>query len=250
MNKRKIADQIIGIRPVIEAINAGKSFSKVFIKKGLKGELFRECFMLIRKHKIPFQYVPNEKLNSLSKSNHQGIVALISPVAYYDISQLIPSIYEKGKDPFILILDGITDIRNFGGITRSAEAAGVDAIIIGNKKSALINADAVKTSAGALNRIPVCREENLEKTLDYLKDSGIRIFGASEKATKTYYDISYTGPVAIIMGAEDTGLSQAVISKTDSLIKIPMYGTIASLNVSVACGIILFEIARHKSITV
>lgn len=250
MTKKKGVEYIVGLRPIIESINTGKPFSKVYIRKGLKGQLFRECFKLIREQKIPFQYVPGEKLNALTKLNHQGIIAVISPISFYEITQLLPSIYERGKDPYILILDGITDIRNFGGIARSAEAAGVDAIIIGTKKSAVINADAIKTSAGALNRIPVCREENIEQTLDFLKNSGITLYGASEKAEKAYYKSDYSGPVAVVMGSEDKGLSQSVIIKMDFLIKIPMYGNIASLNVGIACGIIIFEIAKQKHITI
>ena len=246
MRKSSSKEQIIGIRPVIEAINSGKSFSKIFFKRGLKGELFHECFKLVRQNKIPFQYVPNEKLNQYSRSNHQGVVALTSQIHYHDISQLIPTLYESGKDPFILVLDGITDIRNFGGISRSAEAAGVDAIVIGTKKSAIVNSDALKTSAGALNRIPVCREENIEGAIQFLKDSGIKIIGASEKANTIYTEATYSGPVALVMGAEDSGISGAILNEIDELVKIPMQGDIASLNVGVACGIILFEILRVR----
>ncbi len=246
MGKSSSKEQIIGLRPVIEAINSGKSFSKVFFKRGLKGDLFHECSNLVRQNKIPVQYVPNEKLNQFSRANHQGVVALISQIHYHEISQLVPTIYESGKDPFILVLDGITDIRNFGGISRSAEAAGVDAIVIGTKKSAIVNSDALKTSAGALNRIPVCREENLESTIKFLKDSGIRIVGATEKANTLYTEASYTGPIALVMGAEDTGISESISDQVDELVKIPMQGDIASLNVGVACGIILFEILKVR----
>lgn len=239
---------IIGFRPIIEAIHSGKSISKVFIKKGSKGDLFHECFKLIREFKIPFQYVPTEKLNQFSRSNHQGIIALISPIAYHDISQIIPSLFEAGKEPFILVLDGITDIRNFGGICRSAEAAGVDAIVIGSKKAAIINSDAIKTSAGALNRIPVCREEDLSITVTFLKNSGLKTIGASEKAEAVYSNEDLTGPIAITMGAEDTGISENILNILDSQVKIPMAGTIASLNVGVACGILLFDVLRQKMI--
>jgi 23S rRNA (guanosine2251-2'-O)-methyltransferase len=239
-------DMVIGLHPVIEAINSGQNFVKVFFKSGLKGELFQECFALVRTNKIPFQYVPIEKLNGITRANHQGVIALISPIPYQDIAQILPGIYESGKEPFLLVLDGITDIRNFGAIARSAEAAGVDAIIIGSKKAAMINSDAIKTSAGALNRIPVCREENIDKTVRFLKDSGVSIVGATEKAELSCFNANYQGPLALIMGAEDLGLSDIVLKEADKLIKIPMNGEIGSLNVSVACGIILFDIVRKK----
>ncbi|MBN2486672.1 MAG: 23S rRNA (guanosine(2251)-2'-O)-methyltransferase RlmB [Bacteroidales bacterium] len=237
---------VIGLHPVMEAINSGQNFIKVFFKSGLKGELFQECFSLVRQNSIPFQYVPVEKLNGFTQANHQGVIALISAIPYHDISQVLPTLYESGKEPFLLVLDGITDIRNFGAIARSAEAAGVDAIVIGSKKAAMVNTDAIKTSSGALNRIPVCRVDNIDKTVQFLKDSGISVVGATEKAQASVFDTSFDGPVALVMGAEDTGLSEAVLREADTLIKIPMAGQIASLNVSVACGIILFDILRKK----
>jgi 23S rRNA (guanosine2251-2'-O)-methyltransferase len=246
VKKQQDNELIIGIRPIIEAISSGKSFVKIFFKKGLKGELFVECFNLARKNNIPFQYVPIEKLNRLTRANHQGVIAIVSPIPYQDISTLLPGIYESGKDPFLLVLDGITDIRNFGAIARSAEAAGIDAIIIGEKKAAMINSDAIKTSAGALNRIPVCRETELSKTIKFLNESGVRLFGASEKAEKQYSDADFKGPIAIIMGAEDTGISDAVIKDIPELIRIPMVGNISSLNVGVACGIIIFEALKQR----
>lgn len=251
LNKRYKSDteQIIGFHPVIEAIEAGKYLSRVFFKTGLKGELFQECFSLVRKHKIPFQYVPAEKLSQFSRANHQGIIALVSPIPYHDLAQIVPSVYESGRSPFLLILDGITDIRNFGAIARSAEASGVDAIIVGSRKTALINSDAVKTSSGALNRIPVCREDNLENTVTYLKESGIKIIGATEKAEQVYYQTDLSGPAAIVMGAEDSGISTAILRQVDQLVRIPMAGTIASLNVSVAAGIILFEVLKQRTQT-
>lgn len=249
MKKQKDNEIIIGIRPVIEAINSGKSIVKVFLKRRMNGELFQECFNLIRKNDIPFQYVPIEKLNKLTRANHQGVIAIVSPIPYQDISTLLPGIYESGKDPFLLILDGITDIRNFGAIARSAEAAGINAIIIGSKKAAMINSDAIKTSAGALNRIPVCRETDLGNTVKFLKESGIKLFGASEKAENTYYNADFKGPAAIVMGAEDTGMSESVINNIHEQLKIPMIGQISSLNVSVACGIILFEALKQRMST-
>lgn len=244
--KQQDNELIIGIRPVIEAISSGKSFVKIFFKKGLKGELFQECFKVTRENNIPFQYVPFEKLNRLSRANHQGVIAIVSPIPYQDVSTLLPGIYESGKDPFLLVLDGITDIRNFGAIARSAEAAGIDAIVIGASKAAMINSDAIKTSAGALNRIPVCRETDLGKTVKFLSESGITLFGASEKAEKQYYDADLKGPIAIVMGAEDTGISAPVMNDIHELLRIPMVGNISSLNVGVACGILLFEALKQR----
>lgn len=249
MNKKNDNETIIGLRPVIEAINAGKNFVKILVKRGLKGEVCQECLGLAIENNIPVQYVPLEKLNSISRSNHQGVIAIISPIPYQDITTLLPGIYELGKDPFLLILDGITDIRNFGAIARSAEAAGVDAILVGSKKAAMINSDAIKTSAGALNRIPVCREDDLGKTINFLQESGIMIVGASEKANDLYFNADFTGPIAIIMGAEDTGISGTALKRIDKLLKIPMVGKISSLNVGVACGVLLFEGLKQRIVS-
>lgn len=244
--KKKNDNLLIGFHSITEAIKANKTFEKVFIKKGLRGDLFQECFRLIRQADIPFQYVPIQKLDRITRANHQGIIAVISGIEYQDISNILPGIYEAGKDPFLLLLDGITDIRNFGAIARSAESAGIDAIIIGKKGSAIINEDAIKTSAGALNRIPVCRVNSLGETIDFLSKSGVAIFGASEKASDSYYEANFNGPCAIVMGAEDKGLSPESLKTVDQLLKIPMMGNVSSLNVSVATGIILFEALRQK----
>lgn len=245
---KKNDDILIGFHSIMEAIKANKNFEKVFIKKGLRGDLFQECFHLIRKADIPFQYVPIQKLDRITRANHQGVIAMVSAIEYQDISNILPGIYEAGRDPFLLILDGITDIRNFGAIARSAEAAGIDAIIIGKKGSAIINADAIKTSAGALTRIPVCRVNSIGETIDFLSKSGVQTFGASEKAQDFYYKVEYSGPTAIVMGAEDKGLSQEALKTIDSLVKIPMMGHVGSLNVSVATGIVLFEAVRQKQL--
>lgn len=245
-HKRKEQECIIGIHPVMEAINAGKSIVKILIKRGSNNPQVIELVKLAREFEIPTQQVPNEKLAKISRANHQGIIAFVSPIPYCDISSILPGIYEKGKDPFLLLLDGITDIRNFGAIARSAEAAGVDAIIVGAKKSAMVNADAIKTSAGALNRIPVCREQDLAKAVKFLQESGIKLYGASEKANDMYFNADYSGPLAIVMGAEDTGITNNVLRLLDGLVKIPMNGNISSLNVGVACGIILFEAVKQS----
>jgi 23S rRNA (guanosine2251-2'-O)-methyltransferase len=244
--KKRNEDYLLGFHSIIEAINAGKTIDKVLIKKGLRGELFQECFRLIRHNNIPFQYVPSEKLNRISRTNHQGVIALVSAVDYFELTHLLPEVYEAGKEPFFLILDGITDIRNFGAIARSAESAGVDAIVLGTKNAASVNAEAVKISAGALTRIPVCRVTNIQESIKYLQESGLKIVGASEKTSEIYFTCKLTGPLGLVMGGEDKGLSDGSLKQVDTLVKIPMLGNISSLNVSVAAGILLFEVVRQR----
>lgn len=246
--KRPKLDYVFGIRAVMEAIEAGKEFDKIFVKKGLNGDLANEMLAHLRRYQISFQYVPIEKLNRLTQKNHQGVIGLTSPITYQDIEMILPRLYEEGKNPFILVLDGITDIRNFGAIARSAECAGVDAIIIAEKGAATVNADAIKTSAGALHKIPVCRVKNLNSTLKFLQQSGLVLSAASERANSTYYETSWIEPTAIIMGAEDVGVSSENIRLCDNLVQIPMNGTISSLNVSVAAGILLFEVVKQRTL--
>lgn len=240
---------IYGTRAVLEAIEAGRDIERVVIQRDLQSELTKELMQVAREHKIPIQKVPKEKFNSFRKKNHQGVVCYISPISFSSIENVIEGSFNKGKDPFILILDQITDVRNFGAIVRSAECAGVDGIVIPEKGSARINNDAMKTSAGALNLIPVCRSSNLNKTVEYLQTSGITITACTEKGDKSIYDVSYVGPVAIIMGSEDTGISNDLIRKSEHLAFIPMKGKIGSLNVSVATAVILFEANRQRDIT-
>ncbi len=237
----KKTNYIFGIRAVIEAINAGKDIDKLIIQKGVNSQLIKELHKLLTKHSIPFQYLPAVKFKRWEAKNHQGVVALLSEISYHDIENLLPNIYEAGKSPFVLILDKVSDVRNFGAIARTAECAGVDAIIIPQKGSAAINADAIKVSAGALHKIPVCRVPNLAETVNILKQNGLQILAAGEKHSTPYYKADYNIPTAIIMGAEDTGVSASLLNLADIAISIPMSGTIESLNVSVATGIILFE---------
>jgi len=239
-------NHIYGLRPLIESIKAGKEIDRVLIQKGLKGELFPELFELIRRFEIPFQNVPIEKLNRLTRKNHQGVVAFISSITYQPITEIVPAIYELGEVPLILILDGVTDVRNFGAVARTAECAGVHAIVIPEQGAAQINADAMKTSAGALNNIPVSRVKNLNETIDFLKNSGLKMVAATEKADLFYNDINLTVPTAIIMGAEDTGVSPAYIKKSDIAVKIPILGKTDSLNVSVATAIMVYEAVRQR----
>ncbi len=236
---------IFGIRAVEEAIDAGKEIDKIFIKKGLQGELFKGFFKKLQEQKIPFQYVPVEKLNRISQKNHQGVIAYISPIVYYNIEQIIPTLYEEGKEPFILVLDGVTDIRNFGAIARTAECAGVNAIVIPIKGGASVNADAIKTSAGALHITPVCRVNSLYNTILFLKESGIKIVAATEKGADDYTKADYTGPKCLVIGAEDTGISHDILEIADIFSKIPITGKIKSLNVSVAAGIMLYEMLKY-----
>lgn len=235
-----------GIRAVIEAINAGKEVDKILIQQGLNNPLFNELKPLIRDKNIPFQYVPPEKLKRLTSQNHQGVIAYITSITYQKIEDILPGIFEQGKTPLILILDRITDVRNFGAIARSAECAGVDAIVIPSRGSAQINADAIKTSAGALHKIPVCRTDNLKATLDYLKESGLQIVACTEKTDSNYYTIDLTLPSAIIMGSEEDGVSPEYLKRSDQKAKIPLLGEIGSLNVSVATGIILYEAVKQR----
>ncbi|MEI6821283.1 MAG: 23S rRNA (guanosine(2251)-2'-O)-methyltransferase RlmB [Bacteroidota bacterium] len=239
---------IYGLRPVIEAIKSGKEIEKIFIQNGLRGEIYIELFHLLKENDVHSQYVPVEKLNKLTPKNHQGIVAYTSIISYTKVESVIPFIYEQGKTPLILILDRITDVRNFGAITRTAECAGVDAIIVPTRGSAQINSDAVKTSAGALHKIPVCKSDNLKETIDYLKKSGLQIIAATEKTDDYIYKTDFLPPTAIIMGSEEDGVSPEYIRLSDHKVKIPLSGDIESLNVSVACGVILYEAIRQRTL--
>ena len=242
----KNSDMIFGIRAVAEAISAGKEVDKILIKKDLSGELATELFALIKGTDITVQRVPQEKLNSITRKNHQGVIAFISPIHYQPVEEIVASLYEQGKVPFFLVLDHLTDVRNFGAIARTAECAGVDAIIIPSKGSVSVTADAVKTSAGALMNIPVCRVSSLYNTVKYLKSSGLQVVGASEKATKDYTEADMTLPIALVMGAEDKGISTEILSLVDTTVSLPQYGKIASLNVSVAAGVMIYEVLRQR----
>lgn len=239
-------NMIFGLRPVIEALKSGKEIDRLFVQSGLKNELFGELMALLKKHNVAFQYVPVEKLNRLTMKNHQGVVGYISSIEYHKIQNILPGIFEKGKTPLILILDRITDVRNFGAIARTSECSGVDAIIIPSRGAAQINADAIKTSTGALHKIPVCREDNLKQTIEYLRESGLQVIACTEKASEDYYKLDFTLPVAIIMGSEENGISSEYLKLSDEHAKIPLMGEIGSLNVSVATGVLLYEVVRQR----
>ena len=242
-------DYIFGMHTIIEAILSGKEIEKILVKKGLNGELYRELMNLVHQRQIPLQLVPVEKIDRVTRKNHQGVLAFISPIVYNNIEEIIPQLYEDGKNPLILILDEVTDVRNFGAIARSAEVAGVDAIVIPEKGSAQINADAIKTSAGALHLIPVCRTKNLINVVKFLKNSGLSIIAATDKGDKSCFEVNMKDPVAIIMGSEDLGIHADLLKISDQWAKIPQFGQIKSLNVSVAAGIMIYEVVRQRRVT-
>ncbi len=240
-------DFLFGTRAVIEAIKKGKTIDKILIKKGLRNELISELQQLIKESEIGAQYVPIEKINRITRKNHQGVLAFISPIEFDNIETVIPGIYEEGKTPLLLVLDQITDVRNFGAITRSAECAGVQAIIIPEKGMARIGADAVKTSAGAIHNIPICKTNNLYHTVRFLKDSGIKIVAATEKGDKLYSNADMKSPLAIVMGSEDTGVSAQILKLADEQLRIPILGQIESLNVSVSAALMIYEAVRQRN---
>ena len=241
-------DQIIfGIHAVLEAVDAGKNLDRVLVRRGAGSDLLKKLMGELSRREIPIQQVPVEKLNRVTGKNHQGVIAWLSEITYGDVTSVIPSVYELGEDPLLLLLDGVSDVRNFGAIARSAECAGVHAIVIPASGSAAINADAIKTSAGALHRIPVCRHRDLVSIVRFLKDSGLRIFAATEKAEQVVFNEDMTGPVGIILGSEERGVSNVLLKDADVWVSIPMKGTISSLNVSVAAGIMLFEVIRQRN---
>ena len=242
----KESNIIFGVKPVIEAINAGKEIDKLYIQRDISGSGLSELRNAIKKAKIPFSHVPVQKLNKMTSSNHQGVVGYISPIDLVDIETLVPTLFEEGKTPLIFVLDKITDVRNFGAIARTAECAGVDAIVIPKRESAQINGDALKTSAGALNRIAVCKVNNLTDTVMFLQASGISIVACTEKTEDLIYDVDYKTPVAIVMGNEERGVSNQILRIADAKGKIPMLGEISSLNVSVAAGIIVYEAIKQR----
>ncbi|PLW95754.1 MAG: 23S rRNA (guanosine(2251)-2'-O)-methyltransferase RlmB [Marinilabiliales bacterium] len=241
-------DMVYGIRPVLEAIDAGKEVEKIFIQKGLRSDNFSELMQQVKEMGIPYQFVPIEKLNRLTRKNHQGIVAYISPIVFDNIEQIIPAIFEQGKIPLVLILDRITDVRNFGAILRTAEATGVHAVVIPSKSSAQLNSGTIKSSAGAIFKVPICRSDNLKDTIEFLTNSGLKIAAATEKAEDLYYHVDLSGPLALILGSEGEGVSGEYLKRATIHAKIPMLGEIESLNVSVAAGVLMYEIVRQKEI--
>jgi 23S rRNA (guanosine2251-2'-O)-methyltransferase len=239
--------QIFGIRAIIEAIQSGATVDKVYIQKEASGELMKDLMKVMKRENINFSYVPVEKLNRLTPNNHQGAVATISPISFFDLESLIETVLENGKNPLFLVLDGISDARNFGAIIRTAECTGVNGIIVQKSGSAPVNGDTVKTSAGAVFNIPICKVDHIKDAIFLLQASGITTVAATEKTEQSLYDVSLSGPTAIVMGAEDRGINPSVLKIIDEKAKLPMFGTIGSLNVSVACGAFLYEAVRQRS---
>ena len=241
-------EMIFGLRPITEALLAGKTLEKIFLQKGVRNSLSTDISDLAHKAGVPVSSVPVEKLDGLTRKNHQGAVAFLSAITYAPLDHIVAAVYEKGKNPLFLILDRVTDVRNFGAIARNAECLGVDAIIIPSRGSAQVNGDALKTSAGALNLVPVCREANLKDTIHFLQQSGILIVACTEKAGQSVHEnkVDFTGPTAFLMGSEEDGISPEYLKRADAQVKIPLAGQIGSLNVSVATGIVLYEAMRQR----
>lgn len=238
--------QIYGIRAIIEAVNSNEEIDKVFLQKGLKGDLMKELEGLLRRNEINMVYVPVEKLNRLTKGNHQGAVANISPIAFHTLEGLVEKANLKEGPALFLLLDQLSDVRNFGAIIRTAECTGVDGIIIQKKGAASVTADTIKTSAGAAYKVPIAKVDHLKDAVFYLQASGIKIVCATEKTNDSVYDISFTDSIAIVMGAEDQGISPSILKASDYCAKLPLLGTIESLNVSVACAVFLYEAVRQR----
>ena len=241
-------EMIYGTRAVIEAILAGKDIDKVMVQTGLSNELIKELVAVARNSNIPIAFVPAEKLKRLSTKNHQGVICLLSSVSFSSVDDLIYKAYQEGREPFFLMLDRITDVRNFGAIVRTAECAGIDGIIIADKGNAPITGDAMKTSAGALNHVPICREKDMKKTIQLLRENGIRIVACTEKAEQSLYALNLAGPIALVLGSEEDGISEGFLREADDLARIPLKGKIGSLNVSVAAGVAIYEVLRQHAL--
>lgn len=240
---------VFGMHPVMEAIQNGKELDRVFIQRNLTGPAAAALKKMLREHDVHPVEVPIEKLNRLTRSNHQGVVAFITEVAYQKLENVVPILFESGRVPMVVMLDRVTDVRNFGAICRTAECMGVGAVLIPERGSAPANGDAMKASAGALNRITICREHNLKNAIDYMKESGFTVVGCSEKGSHSIYATDLSGPLCIIMGSEEDGISPEYLKRCDQIARIPMMGTVGSLNVSVAAGMVLYEAVRQHSLT-
>jgi 23S rRNA (guanosine2251-2'-O)-methyltransferase len=237
---------IFGTRAVIEAIRSGREIEKIYVQSGLTNDLIKEMITAAKERKVPYTFTPQQKLNHLSSKNHQGVICVLAAISYSSVDDLVHGVFAGGRDPFFLILDRITDVRNFGAIARTAECGGLDGIIIPDKGNAPISADAVKTSSGALNHLPVARTEELKNTLRQLRDSGIRIIACTEKATKSIFDENLTGPLALVLGSEEDGITPDLLRMADAQVMIPMKGKVGSLNVSVSAGVAIYEAIRQR----
>lgn len=240
---------IYGLRPVIEALDSEQTIDRIMIQKGLTGVLVNELKAKMLEKGVPFQYVPVEKLDRVTQNNHQGVVATISPIKYHSFMELLPQLQEdEAKIPFIVMLDHVTDVRNMGAIVRTAECAGVDAVVLPDHGSAQINEDAVKTSSGALLRLPICRESNLKTVVNFAKQCGLQVVAATEKGSQSYLDVDFKQPTLLVMGAEETGISNEILKISDVRAKLPIRGEIQSLNVSVAAAVFMYEVLRQRGL--
>lgn len=239
---------VFGIRAVIEALNAGKEFDRILIRRDMSSAIGKELLEATEGRHLPILRVPQEKLNRMTEKNHQGVIAFLAEVSYQQLDEIVLRAFEEGRTPLVVVLDGVTDVRNFGAIARTCECVGVDAIVIPMRGSAAINADAIKTSAGALHRVPVCRVEDMGEALHFLKSSGVKLVAATEKAQMSYTQADMTAPIALVMGSEDVGIDPSHLALCDELLAIPMFGKIASLNVSVSAGVMLYEVVRQRNV--
>ncbi len=246
MTTKQKDDYIYGIRAVLEAIEANQEINSIFVKEGLQGGLAGKLMGTLKSKNLKYQYVPVQKLLAMGAKNHQGVVAAIAPVKYHNLKEFLPTLLAEKPNPLIVLLDRITDVRNFGAIARSAECAGADALIIPVRNAAKISADAVKTSAGALYSLPVCRELNLKKTVKNLLREGFQVIAASEKADKLYTEVDYEAPTVLVMGAEDTGIDEEILRFATEQVAIPQKGKISSLNVAAATTVLLYEVVRQR----
>ena len=242
----KESEMIFGLHAVIEAIDAGKTIDKILLRRDMSSQLGRELLTRLQGTTTPVQKVPVEKLNQYTDKNHQGVIAFLSPVEFYRVEDIVPMLYEEGQTPFIVVLDGVTDVRNFGAIARTCACAGVHAIIIGTHGSVAVNGDAMKTSVGALHTLPVCKTDNLAATLRYLKESGLSVVAVTEHTDRLYTKADLTQPLALVMGSEEKGIFPANLEQCNERVCIPMTGVIESLNVSVAAGVLIYEVVRQR----
>ena len=237
---------VCGLRPVIEALNSDVRIDRILIQNGLSGSLVTELKSELHDKGVPFQYVPSEKLDRLTQSNHQGVVATVSPIKYHSFQELVPSLQEQGRVPFVVLLDHVTDVRNMGAIVRTIECAGADAVVVPESGSARISEDAIKTSSGALLRVPVCREQNLKTVLNLAKQYGLQVVAATEKASQSYLSVDFTLPTLLLMGSEEKGISPDLLKLSDVRASLPIMGEVQSLNVSVAAAVFMYEALRQR----
>lgn len=244
--QEKSVEMVYGRHPVVDAIKAGLPVDKVVLQQGIRGEFEKEIRHLTRDWEVPLQVVPKERLQKIAGGNHQGVVAFISPIPFQRLEDVLPMVYEQSEIPLVVLLDGVTDVRNFGAIARSAEVFGAHALVISSKKAAQVNGDALKTSAGALSVLPLCREKSMSTAIEWLKLSGVQVFVSDLKATKSLAQMDFSGPCALVVGSEDEGISPAVAEMADERFLIPQIGQTDSLNASVAAGIMLYEVQRQR----